>query len=333
MRALATNHSVGARTRALITGLFLIGIPWTGLASSAATGTAASDPNPASVRVSFPSLDRRSDAAPVSVIGHWFAPQNAPTPGPIRSDNDRKGAVLLLHGCGGPYNLRGELSIRMREYTALLQARGLAVLVTDSFTGRNEKELCTQRIGQRRIDQSHRRGDAWAALQWLAAQPGIDPDRIAVIGWSHGGSTVLSALDLRQAQWPRVGVVPAAAVAFYPGCSEALRQHAQPASPLLLMMGDADDWTPARPCEQWAQPFIPAPGSMAKEQNAIAQVELKIYPGAFHNFDGTAPVRVRADVPNGLRPGAGVTTGGDPAARADAHQRLLDFLERTAVIR
>lgn len=246
---------------------------------------------------------------------------------------------MLLHGCGGPYNLRGELSIRSREYAELLRSQGLAVLVTDSFTGRNEKELCTQRIGQRRMDQRHRRLDAWAALQWVAAQPGIDPGRIAVIGWSHGGSTVLSALDLRQEQWPRVGVVPAAAVAFYPGCSEALRQRSLPASPLLLMIGGADDWTPARPCEQWAQSIQsePVPSTResrsTREPNAPAPLELKVYEGAFHNFDGTAPIRVRTDVPNGTRPGAGVTTGGDPVARADAHRRLLDFLVRTGVIR
>jgi len=321
--------ALGAWARALIAGLCLIGSPDAVEASSGASGE-----QPASVRVAFPSLDRHPDGSPVSVVGHWFA----------QPDRDRQGAVVLLHGCGGPYNLRGELSIRSREYTALLQARGLAVLVTDSFTGRHEKELCTQRIGQRRIDQRHRRLDAWAALQWVAAQPGIDPNRIAVIGWSHGGSTVLSALDVRQAQWPGVGVLPAAAVAFYPGCSEALRQAAQPASPLLLMIGSADDWTPARPCEQWAQTLASEPVSSAREPNASrepgasrqpnapAPVELKVYEGAFHNFDGTAPIRVRADVPNGIRPGAGVTTGGDPVARADAHRRMLDFLVKQGVI-
>jgi dienelactone hydrolase len=322
------SSRISTWTQALIAGLCLI--------SSLSDAIALNNPqvsNPQPVRVEFPSLDRHPDGSAVSIIGHWFSRTGAFNAENSSPDGASRGAVLLLHGCGGPYNPRGALSVRMREYTDLLQSRGLDVLVTDSLTGRGEKELCTQRIGQRRIDQGNRRADAWAALQWIAAQPGIDPHRIAVIGWSHGGSTVLSALDLRQPLWARVGIVPAAAVAFYPGCSEALRQQSQPASPLLLMIGSADDWTPARPCEQWVLALKSRPGPADRATDSTAPVDLRVYQGAFHNFDGTAPIRIRTDVPNGIRPGAGVTTGGDPAARADARQRMLDLLVRTGVIR
>jgi len=39
-------------------------------------------------------------------------------------------------------------------------------------------------------------------------------------------------------------------------------------------------------------------------------------------------VRVRTDVPNGVKRGEGVTVGSNPKAREQAYSTLLDFLER-----
>jgi dienelactone hydrolase len=58
-------------------------------------------------------------------------------------------------------------------------------------------------------------------------------------------------------------------------------------------------------------------------------VAFESYAGAFHGFDGTGPVRLRRDVPNGTRPGQGVHVGGDAAARAAAGVRLDTFVRDT----
>jgi dienelactone hydrolase len=55
-------------------------------------------------------------------------------------------------------------------------------------------------------------------------------------------------------------------------------------------------------------------------------VQWHAYEGAYHGFDGTAPVRLRKDVPNGVNPGAGVHVGGDRAAREASARRLQQFL-------
>lgn len=106
---------------------------------------------------------------------------------------------------------------------------GVHVLVTDSLTPRGEREICTQKTGQRRITQLHRRRDALGALQWLAVQPGVDASRLGLLGWSNGGSTVLAATNLQHREVAVAAVRPSLTVAFYPGCP--LQNHGRCGAP------------------------------------------------------------------------------------------------------
>ena len=66
-----------------------------------------------------------------------------------------------------------------------------------------------------------------------------------MIGFSHGGWAVLKAVLARPGARPF-----AAAVALYPGCDP-------PNAPLithtLILIGQADDWTPARRRVRWRE--------------------------------------------------------------------------------
>lgn len=273
----------------------------------------------------------RSPALAAGVLGLALAAAAAPTP-PLRVEvptpqlmltgywaaADAEGArpaVLMLHGCGGPYDSQGRLSVRLREYAALMNARGWHALVLDSFGPRGATELCTQPAAQRSIKQAQRRRDALAALAWLAARPDVDAARLVLLGWSNGGSTVLAASNLRQDEVRAAAVRPRAAVAFYPGCAEEQRRGYRGSAPLLMLLGAVDDWTPPEPCE-----------ALAREAEAPLP-RVQSYAGAYHGFDGTGPVRLRRDVPNGAHPGAGVHVGANAAAREQSRQALLDFLD------
>ena len=253
-------------------------------------------------RVSFPSLDGPGNA-PVVLIGYFFAAPTSPAP-----------AIAMFHGCGGPYDRSGTLARRMREYAALFNGLGMHVLVVDSLTPRYEKELCTQRSGRRRVTQANRRLDALGAIEYLAAREDVEPRRIGLIGWSNGGSTVLAATNLRHRDVAQEAVKAAFAIAFYPGCEADLRRGYEPAAPLLMLVGQLDDWTPSAPCV-----------SLAKSA-AEPHPELVVYPGAWHGFDSDAPVRLRKDVPNGVNPGQGVHVGGNPAAWRDSRDRVVRFV-------
>lgn len=251
-------------------------------------------------RVDVSTMDT-SAAAPL--VGHWFAAESTA----------RRPAVVLLHGCGGPYDKQGHLSQRLRDHAALLNAEGWHALVLDSWSSRGVRELCTQRLGERTLTQANRRLDALGALQWLARRDDVDAQRLALLGWSNGGSTVLAATNKLVPAVANAGIAPRAAVAFYPGCETELRRGHDSSAPLLLLVGASDDWTPAAPCADLA----------AQSKGRSRAV---MYEGAYHGFDGSAPLRVRKDVPNGVKPGQGVTVGGNAAAREASQREMLDFL-------
>jgi dienelactone hydrolase len=137
-----------------------------------------------------------------------------------------------------------------------------------------------------------------------------------VAGWSHGAQTVLSVLDASDKAVRAQPLKPAAAVAFYPGCSKFQRMFSYELSaPLLIMIGELDDWTPAASCVALA-------GRLSRPGQPAAQIT--VYPGSYHGFDGTAPVEVRGNLGN-TRSGK-ATVGGNPQAREQSHARLFDFL-------
>lgn len=286
---------------------------WAGLAFVAALSwlPAAAEAAPP-LDTLVPSLETLAPGSPLRLPAAWFA---APVAGPAP-------ALLLLHGCGGAYDGRGRLGARYAELAAQLNAMGVHALVVDSFTPRGERQLCTQRYAARRITQAERRRDALGALAWLAAQPQVDALRVGLLGWSHGGSAVLAATNLRDAEVRAAagrGVRPSLAVAFYPGCAADGQRGYTPSAPLLMLLGEADDWTPVAPCKALASAV----------DAAVAPVpQFEAYAGAYHGFDGTGPVRLRTDVPNGVQPGRGVHVGGDPQAREAARVRLETFLRQ-----
>lgn len=212
-------------------------------------------------------------------------------------------AVVALHGCGGPFPARD------RQWAEALSRAGHAVLFPDSFGSRGLGSQCGER-GRAVTAEGVRRGDALAAARWLAAQPYAPPGGVVLLGWSNGGSAVLAAG--RQAPDLPAGLLRGL-VAFYPGCRAALRVNWRPAAPMLLLHGEADDWTPISRCRDWA-----------KGNKDV--VQLVAYPGAYHDFDAPGmALRTRRAAFSADGSGT-VHQGTDPAAREDALRRVPAFL-------
>ncbi len=243
----------------------------------------------------------------VRIDAHWF---------PIEASGPRP-AVIALHGCGGLYGRDGRtLKTRYREYVDRLHRAGYHVLLPDSFGSRGSGPICRERNSARTIKVDTRRGDVGAAVQWLAARADVDRTRIALLGWSNGGSAALAAAD---AALPDSAPPVAGVVVFYPGCGALLKQPVAFHEPLLMLLGEKDDWTPADRCLQLADRIRAA--------QPQADVTVKVYADSYHDFDSRRPLRYHADVPNGVA-GSGVHAGGNDAARVEAQHEMDQFLAR-----
>ncbi|MEI7874333.1 MAG: dienelactone hydrolase family protein [Alphaproteobacteria bacterium] len=175
-------------------------------------------------------------------------------------------AVVQLHGCGG----RG---LRETEDAAgaHIVALGYALLIVDSFGPRGVKERCG---GNYWTDPVDRMADAYGALAWLAGQPFVDPERIALLGYSQGAMVALSAVS-SGGEEALYGRHFRAAIAYYPACYAF---SGTVSVPTLILIGDLDDWSLAADCQKM----------MAQRNGEGAPLRLVVYPGAYHGFNAVS---------------------------------------------
>ncbi|WP_136656403.1 dienelactone hydrolase family protein [Nitratireductor sp. XY-223] len=214
---------------------------------------------------------------------------------------DREGslpAVVMMHGCGGMQQAHF-------EWASLLNELGYVTLVVDSFRPRSVIRVCTS--DGRPTAPAQRALDAYGALAYLQGLPGIDPDRISLIGWSHGGIAALEAVNAKGISRQFDSGFNSAA-AFYPYCIPDREFDI----PVLVLIGEADDWTPPELCR-----------TLADRNRASGMLELVTYPDAFHGFDNE-------DFSEGFFVSG--ASGGrhwlqyDRTAHADSAKRITDFL-------
>jgi dienelactone hydrolase len=214
-------------------------------------------------------LKGNSGGATVNIVGHLFLP-----PG-----TDKVPAVVLVHGSGGIY------SAELEYWPKQFNAAGFAVFTLDMFGPRGVQSTAED---QSQVPFPADVADTFAALKLLATHPRIDAKRIAVMGFSRGGTAVVRAAveKIIAAQRLPDGLQYAAIIPTYAGaCTSIFRLVVKPGvfskAPMLFIHGDADDYTPIEPCKDYAD----------KIGKAGTPVEFVVIEGAHHKFDADDPKR------------------------------------------
>jgi dienelactone hydrolase len=181
-------------------------------------------------------------------------------------------AVVITPSSGG---IRKAREIYYAEELAKV---GIAALVIDSFGSRGVESSSHD---QRLLTRWQSGNDAVAGLRWLSRDARFKPRRIGVMGVSKGGIVALdTALQVRR-RWMRMSNLAFAAhVPIAPGCQWINRSTATTEAPILFMLAELDDMTPAAPCRAYAERL---------REGGNARIEVKVYQGAHHAWEATTP--------------------------------------------
>ncbi|HEX2442570.1 MAG TPA: prolyl oligopeptidase family serine peptidase [Vicinamibacterales bacterium] len=114
-----------------------------------------------------------------------------------------RAAIVLIHGWQ-PAGVNGALVLEPRARTFMDAGYVVLAISMRGWPPSGGRDDC----GLRQPD------DVAAAVGWLASQPGVDPDRLAVVGFSQGGQVAL----LSAVRGARVRAI----VAYYPVTDVAL---------------------------------------------------------------------------------------------------------------
>lgn len=194
--------------------------------------------------------------------------------------------ALLYSGCDGPRD-------NLERWAAMLNARGWAAITVDSHSPRDYLDTEIWRLicaGQLMMG-SERAGDVLVSIHDARAMPMVDPDRLVLIGASHGGWAIMELLTFASEDAvpfglealpggpgtdPLKGVL--GTILLYPYCGTANRAShygwTRPI-PMLLLLSDRDLIAPADDClavvDQLAANGLP--------------VKAHVFEGVTHGFD------------------------------------------------
>ena len=216
---------------------------------------------------------------------------------------EAKSTVIVLHGSGG-------VDSHHRDWAKTINSWGYNAVVFDSFRPRGVSEVTTRPL---EVPFLQRAIDAEMVARWTLQQKWSN-GKLCVIGFSHGGVTVLSinmkgqlSTELDRRHSFNCGV-------NYYGIPLMDHLLSETTIPMQIHVGSND-----------GSNDINRNIDFAKKYNS--QTELYIYQGAEHGFDRVATdIRVRGTP--GLVKGGYYSIKSDPKSREESLVRVKEFFDK-----
>ncbi len=185
----------------------------------------------------------------------------------VAQGSGRLPLVILVHGSGG-------IEENAVVWEKLFASLGISTFAIDSFTGR---WIASTVADQSQLGRLNMILDLYRSLAVLAADPRVDPNRIAVMGFSRGGqATLYASLKRFQKMWNSSGIDPAAYIALYAPCITTYIGDTQVTDhPIRIFHGRADDWVEIAPCRAYFN----------RLKRTAKDVQMTEYPNTWHAFD------------------------------------------------
>lgn len=202
-------------------------------------------------------------------------PVNADFTLPANADSTKVPAVVVIHSSGGYEDTTRQ------AYVQALNKAGVATLELNLFSRGNRPKTSRMKLAH-----------TFGALNYLAQDSRIDPNRIGILGFSHGGMLAMFASSKEINETYTGGKQKFAAhLALYPVCWAHLASidgknpiypksvySALTGAPVHILAGEKDAYDAPDSCQKFID---------ALPEDARPQVTLTMYPKATHGWDTT----------------------------------------------
>jgi len=185
----------------------------------------------------------------------------------VAQGSGRLPLVVLVPGSGG---INASADVWGRQFESM----GISTFMMDSFAGRG---IVNTVVDQSQLGRLNMILDLYRSLTALAAHPRVDPNRIAVMGFSRGGqATLYASLKRFHKMWNPSGVDPAVYIALYPPCITTYIGDTDVSDhPIRMFHGTSDDYVEIGPCR----------GYFARLKATARDVQMTEYPDTWHAYD------------------------------------------------
>jgi dienelactone hydrolase len=185
----------------------------------------------------------------------------------VAQGTGRLPVVIFAAGSGG-------FGVSTDIWDRQFEEMGISTFAMDSFAGRG---ITSTAADQSQLGRLNMILDIYRSIAALASHPRVDPERIAVMGFSRGGQAALySSLKRFQRLWNPGGIEPAAYIALYPPCvTNYIADTNVSDHPIRMFHGISDDYVEIGPCRDY----------LARLKGNARDIEMIEFADTWHGYD------------------------------------------------